>query len=191
MYQLFESIKVEQGRVCNIDFHLWRISWSLKEENLKAISKYLRAIDLPKDGLYKLKLLYSLEGNFTTFITPYTPNIAKIIKVIDSDIEYPKKYIDRDELDLLKKDGEEILISKEGELRDCTIYNIALWIDDRWLTPKNPLLLGTTRERLLRGGFLNESILWVDDLFSAKKIALMNAMIGFVVINPEEIVDGR
>lgn len=65
---------------------------------------------------------------------------------------------------------------------DTTIANIALYIENQWLTPQVPLLHGTTRARLLDEGFLSPAPLTPNHLADATKIAVMNAMIGFVEI---------
>ncbi|HEX5330706.1 aminotransferase class IV, partial [Sulfuricurvum sp.] len=67
-------------------------------------------------------------------------------------------------------------------LRDTTIANIALLIEGRWFTPESPLLEGTTRARLIEEGFLTAASLTPKDIEKATKIALMNAMVGFVEV---------
>ena len=48
-----------------------------------------------------------------------------------------------------------------------------------WITSKNCLLKGTTRNRLLEEKFLIEKDISIKMLKKASKIALMNAMIDF------------
>jgi 4-amino-4-deoxychorismate lyase len=74
------------------------------------------------------------------------------------------------------------LIVKNNLLCDTTIANIALLIDNQWLTPSTPLLEGTTRARLLDEGFLSAACLTSKDIQKADKIAIMNAMVGFVEV---------
>jgi 4-amino-4-deoxychorismate lyase len=50
------------------------------------------------------------------------------------------------------------------------------------LTPSTPLLEGTTRARLLDEGFLSAACLTPKDIQKADKIAIMNAMVGFVEV---------
>ena len=128
------------------------------------------------------------------FIISITTNINKkkinSIKIIDSDIEYDYKYLDRDKIDRLcsyKKSADEIIIIKDGYITDTSIANIAIYQDNYWITPKRPLLYGTTRARLLKEGVLKEADIDIQSLKNAPKIALMNAMIGFCVINKSDL----
>ncbi len=117
---------------------------------------------------------------------PYSPrSITSLRLVYDDTIHYPLKYTHRDQLNDLfeRREGcDDVLIVKEGILRDTTIANIALFIDDQWLTPQVPLLRGTTRSRLLDEGLLLPAVLTPNDIPKAQKIAIMNAMVGFVEI---------
>ena len=53
---------------------------------------------------------------------------------------------------------------------------------------KTPLLKGTSRQRLLQSGFLTPKDISKNELLNAKKIALMNAMIGFVELDKFKII---
>ncbi len=100
-------------------------------------------------------------------------------------MHYPLKYTHRNELNALFEHRDicdDVLIVKDGILKDTTIANIALFIDGQWLTPQTPLLYGTTRERLIDEGFLIPAVLTPDHLSLAQKVAVMNAMVGFVEI---------
>jgi 4-amino-4-deoxychorismate lyase len=74
------------------------------------------------------------------------------------------------------------MIFKNGFLTDTSIANIAIFDGDNWLTPKKPLLEGTTRNRLLENKDIIESNIDLNMLKNAKKIALMNAMIDFDIL---------
>jgi len=51
-----------------------------------------------------------------------------------------------------------------------------------WLTPKTPLLRGTTRARLIDSGFLKCENLTLTDLKKAENFAVMNALVGFYIV---------
>lgn len=100
-------------------------------------------------------------------------------------MHYPLKYTHRDELNALfelRGTCDDVLIVKHGLLKDTTIANIALKINGQWITPQTPLLYGTTRARLIDEGFLKPAILTPNDIPHAQKVAIMNAMVGFVEI---------
>jgi 4-amino-4-deoxychorismate lyase len=117
---------------------------------------------------------------------PYKPKKIETIKIVESDIEYSKKYVDRSEIDKLlnqNRDFDEILIAKDGFLTDTSIANIALLINGVWKTPKKPLLYGTTRQRLIKQNLIIQSDLKIEDLKIAQGFALLNAMIGFTRVS--------
>ena len=90
--------------------------------------------------------------------------------------------MNRENLDSIfsrKEDCDEIIIVKNGIVTDTSIANIAIFYDDVWITSKNCLLNGTTKNRLLEEKFLVEKDITLEMLKKASKIALMNAMIGF------------
>ncbi|MBP6497982.1 MAG: aminotransferase class IV, partial [Campylobacteraceae bacterium] len=69
-----------------------------------------------------------------------------------------------------------------GLLCDTSIANVALLIDGIWVTPKEPLLKGVTRQRLIDSGFLQIGNLTEASLQKMEKFAIMNALIGFKII---------
>ena len=77
---------------------------------------------------------------------------------------------------------DDILIVKNGYITDTSIANIALYDGNSWITPKVPLLKGTTRQRYLDNAKILESDIKVQDLKKFSKIALLNAMIDFDII---------
>lgn len=96
-----------------------------------------------------------------------------------------KKYLDRENLDNLfekKEDCDEIIIVKNEIVTDTSIANIAVFYEGQWLTSKECLLKGTTRTRLLEERKIIEKDISLDMLKNASQIALMNAMIGFDII---------
>jgi len=101
-------------------------------------------------------------------------------RIVEIEQDYSYKYLQRDWLDSLRKGSNEAILVKDGYLKDATIANIALKIDNKWFTPKEPLLRGTTRQRLLDEGKLNLAPLYIDDLIKAQNFAIMNALIGFL-----------
>jgi len=78
---------------------------------------------------------------------------------------------------------DEIIIEKDGYLTDSSIANIAFFDGIDWITPKKPLLNGTTRERLLDMKFLRTADIKSSDIKSFSGFALMNTMIKFSIQN--------
>ena len=185
-----ETIKVLDGKVCNLSYHQERLESVLDSlETLKSYDLSL-LISPPQQGLYRCRVIYNSQEIDISYLE-YTKREVKSFKLIyDDTIVYDKKYAQRnliDECFSKKSDSDEIIIVKNGLITDTSIANIALYDGERWLTPKSPLLQGTTRRRYLDKGKIVEEDISVEKLKSYKKIALMNAMIDFDIIAEENI----
>lgn len=174
----FETIKCEDFGVFNLEYHQKRVIKTIaKDLNLQ---EYINPIS---DELLRCKLIYNQDEVLSVEYFPYIKKDIKSFKIVfDDKIDYSKKYLNRENLDryLLKKDScDEIIFVKNGIVSDTTIANIAIFYDDVWITSKDCLLEGTTRARLIKEGFLKVENISLQMLENAKKLALMNAMIGF------------
>lgn len=185
---LLETIKIEDGEIYNLSYHQQRCTKSrqilFNSLDVLDLSSF---IDAPKTGLYRCRILYGEILHSIEYI-PYTPKEIQSVKIVSSDIEYSLKYANRDALNALlesNKDVDEVIIEKEGFLTDTTISNIAFFDGDQWVTPVKPLLEGTMRAKLINEGFLQPREIKKEDLQNYSKVALMNAMIGFKILNIE------
>lgn len=188
MYQLFESIRVENGIAQSIYFHQFRVNKSLQcgAENVN-LESYINSISFPKKGIFKLKIIYSKEGINNHYISVYTnKNIESLMIVNGDNLTYNNKYLDRSQIDKaleLKGECDDILIIKNGLVSDTSYSNIALYdkFNSIWVTPDSPLLEGTCRASLLQSGKLTPIRVELDDLFKGRyiKLVMINAMIGF------------
>ncbi|WP_200763440.1 aminotransferase class IV family protein [Nitrosophilus alvini] len=182
---LFETIKIENGRIFHIDYHNKRANRSRLElfgsKEALNLSDY---IEPPKNGLFRCKIWYGESFGKTEYFR-YSPRVVKVLKIIESDIEYPYKYSDRKEIDRLfakRESADDILIVKNGYIRDTSIANIAFFDSEKWITPNTPLLKGICRERLIDEGKIIEEEIKTTDLKFFKKYALLNAMTEFKII---------
>ena len=183
---LLETIKIEDGEVFNLPYHQARCDRSRQSlftaTDILDLASYIKA---PPKGLYRCRILYDKEIHSVEYI-PYIPKEIHQLKIISSDIIYDYKYADRKELNTLlqkEKGMDEIIIEKEGYLTDTTIANIAFYNGVQWVTPAQPLLEGTMREKLLYERFLHKKEIRKEDLDKYTHVALMNAMIGFKILN--------
>lgn len=185
---LFETIRCENGVAAHLDYHQKRLNASVQCLGSTTLFDLRRLITPPKEGVHRCRFIFD-ENAYAIEFHPYTPRkISSLQLVFDETIHYPLKYTHRDNLNLLfdkRQKCDDVLIVKNGLLKDTTIANIALYIEDQWLTPQTPLLYGTTRARLIDEGLLTPALLTPNDIADAQKIAIMNAMVGFV-----EIEDG-
>lgn len=183
----FETIKCADEDACNLEYHNKRIAVTIGMN----INLY-DFIFPPSDELLKCKVIYNEEGIISIKYAPYEKKEIKNFKLVyDDNIEYSKKSTNRENINKLfeqKQDADEIIIVKNGFVTDTSIANIAVFINGRWLTPKTPLLQGTTRERLLENGEIFEADIDEKMLKSADKIATLNAMVGFNIIDDYKIL---
>lgn len=174
----FETIKVLNGEIFNLEYHNVRFNKTRREVfKLEKELNLKEFISPPKDGLYRCKILYSNEVESIEFFE-YQPKEFNEFQVVNINFNYSYKFLDRSAIESTKANFDEIVMVKDGFLTDISIANIAIY-KDGWLTPKKPLLYGTTRSRLIESGFLKEANLKVEDLLNAKRFAIMNAMIDF------------
>ncbi len=185
---LLETIRIEGGKIHNLGYHQQRCNKSRQilfdSHDVLDLSS---CIDAPKTGVYRCRILYAERLHSIEYI-PYTPKEIDSLKIVSSDIEYSLKYANRDALNALlesNKDVDDVIIEKEGYLTDTTISNIAFFDGEHWVTPAKPLLEGTMRAKLLDEGFLQLKEIKKEDLQNYSQVALMNAMIGFKILNIE------
>ena len=176
---LFETIKIEDAQIFNLDWHNKRFNKTQKELfNLTSDIDLKAFISPPKTGLYRCKLTYDTKIQSVEYF-PYQAKSFKSFKILKSQLDYKYKYTNRLAFQKLLKEHDEIIIEKDGFLTDTSIANIAFFDGGSWLTPKIPLLQGTTRARLLHEGFLKLKDIKKEDINKYSHFALMNAMIGF------------
>lgn len=188
---LLETLKIEDGEVSNLLYHQARCDESRKvlfgSTDTLNISSLIQA---PPKGLYRCRILYNEKIHSMEYI-PYASKEIHRLKIVSSNLEYDHKYANRDALDRLLQmhsDADDILIEKHGYLTDTTIANIAFYNGKQWFTPKKPLLKGTMRAKLLDEGFLHTRMIRKEEIPHYTHVALMNAMIGFRIINPIKII---
>lgn len=177
----FETIKCEDNEILHLPYHEKRIANTIgKNFNLR---EYIYPIS---DELLRCKVIYNDDEIIDITYTPYTKKSIKTFQIIyDNNIQYNFKYLDRKKIDKLvkeKQNADDIIILKNGLVTDTSIANIAVNIDDQWYTPKKPLLPGTTLLRYLDKNIIKEVDITVEELQKAKKIALLNAMVDFDII---------
>lgn len=199
MCQFIETIRVENGRICNADRHLQRIHatrhyhWGdAPTFSWKEIESVIDA-SLPKA---KLRFLYNREHvSEVTFAAYATPQIRslQLVEVLQAD--YSFKRVDRSLFQQLKQQHptyDDLLIVCQGKITDTSFTNVAFFDEKRWFTPDTPLLAGTRRACLLAEERIYERSICVTDLKAYSHIALFNAMndLGDIVL-PIECVHGR
>jgi len=180
--QLLETIRCEDGHPFNLNYHQKRMNKSLKTLGFKNSHNLTEHITPPDQKLYRCRIIYD-EKNINIEYIPYTKRLISTLQLLQADqLEYTLKYAERNALDTLfklKGTADDILIVQDRFITDTTIANIAFFDGRDWFTPKQPLLYGTTRARLLDENKIIEADIKPSDLDQYSAFALMNAMIGF------------
>ena len=159
---LFETIKILDFKPQNLKFHIKRVEVSADE----ALKFDLEScLDSPLAGPVRAKVIYDRGGNLKS-VEYFAYEMRKFYEFIDA----------------AKGAFGEIVMIKNGLVTDTSIANLAIF-NDGWITPKSPLLRGTTRARLLEEGFLRQEDISVQRLLEAKRFGVMNAMMGFLELN--------
>lgn len=183
-----ETIKADNGRLFHLDYHQKRLERTLKAFGIETHYNLEAMLDPPPEGLIRCRVLYDAEQLEAVYLPYVVKRFRTLQAVIDDEIVYDYKFANRTALDAdyEERDGaDDVVIVKNGLLTDTTIANIALFDGERWITPKTPLLRGTTRQRLLDEGILTEADIPLKELKRYERCAVMNAMVGFI-----EVEDG-
>jgi len=188
---LLETIKCEDGTISNLSYHQKRFNQSREElYHTTDILELASIIIPPKKGLYRCRIIYDHKIQSIEYI-PYIAKEINSLKIVSSSLDYHLKYANRDIFTTLlseNQEADEIIIEKDGYLTDTSIANIALYDGEQWVTPTNPLLKGTMRQKLLDEGFLQTRDIRKEDLNQYTQVALTNAMLGFKILNHINII---
>jgi 4-amino-4-deoxychorismate lyase len=186
MSLLIETIKLCDGKFCNLFYHEQRMLRSLHtlfgaEEHLN-LEKFVNAIDYPKSGLYKCRIVYDDVSKEVEF-HPYEAKPVNSLMIVEHDrISYEFKYCDRKTIDRLynmRKDCDDILIVKRGHVTDSSYANIVFRKGTHWYTPWSALLKGTQRQKLIEDNIIEQEEIKIEDIRSFDTFKLINAMLEF------------
>ncbi len=193
MQQLLETIRCVDGKPQNLVWHQQRFNQARlqlfdAEQQLDLSTLFRRA---PPKGIYRCRVLYRQQIEQVEFIPHQIPRFKSFRLITADDIDYSFKYADRTEINLLsaqKQQADDIIILKNQLVTDSSMANLACWDGQHWLTPEKPLLQGTTRARLLAVREIIPAHIYATDIKKFKKMALLNALLGFYIIEYPEFV---
>ncbi|MFL2600103.1 MAG: aminotransferase class IV [Flavobacteriaceae bacterium] len=194
MFPLFESIRIENGKIFLTEFHQKRINKTFdklyKKENPWELKQIFSKINVPQNGLYKMKFNYSEKKYKIEFKKYLLKKIAKIKCYEINDFTYSFKFSDRRKIEYFytkKLDCQDILMIKNGYLTDTSYCNIILFDGFSWFTPEKPLLEGVQREKLLESKMISKTKIKLNEINDFKQFRLINAMIKFEDYLPRNI----
>ena len=179
--QLLETIYLKDGQFQNIEYHNARMANSQKDlfgkispinigENIEILTEY-------KTGEYRCRVIFGNDIEEINFIQ-YEEKPIKKLKLIDiGDWDYSYKYADRSFMSNLlnnNPEADEVIMTKNGFITDCTIANLAFYDGKNWFTPSTPLLRGTKRSQLLDKVLITEREIRVTDIYQYEGVCLIN-----------------
>lgn len=183
MYPLFESLCVQDGQLLHAQWHRLRF-----EKAYRHCYGHSNPFDLLQDlsiptefaqGKVKLRIQYNKQNRNFHFEHYQFQKIQSLQLVYTKELDYQYKYSQREKLEtLFAKRGncDDVLIVRKGWITDSSYANVVFFDGKDWWTPKNPLLEGTCRARLLDRGIIKEAELGVEDIKNFKGLKLVNAL---------------
>ena len=192
--EFIETVLVENGNILNLEHHLKRIQRTIKHfkwkmdisEKLKIKSEKLKTKKL------RIRITYNQWDIKTIEFFPIKERRFTKFKIINiNHFNYSFKYKNRKFFTFYSKlfpQFDEFILVKNNLITDTTISNLAFFTGSEWLTPKYPLLKGTKREELINKKLLKEENIHKSDLKYFKKMAMINAILGFREIEDFDII---
>jgi 4-amino-4-deoxychorismate lyase len=186
MSLLIESIKLLDGKFCNLFYHEQRMLRSLEmlcgsKDDLN-LEEFLGNLSVPQNGLFKCRIVYDDVSREVEFLQ-YKPTEIRSLKMVEADrLSYDFKFTDRKKIDRLceQKDGcDDILIIRKGLVTDSSYANIVFRKGDEFFTPWSPLLKGTQRQKLIDENKVTPDQINAEDIRSFDTFKLINAMLEF------------
>ena len=187
MYRFLETMKLNDGVFFRLKYHQLRVNYCYQhyfpERKAPDLKKILYLQSLPKDGLYKCRVLYDELGLYLIEFIPYQLPVINSLKQVNTTLEAMRyKSAERSVFEqLFAQRGacDDVLLVRNGLLTDTSYANIALFDGAKWVTPRLPVLYGTNRAYLLDKEMIVEKDIKASDLHENQKILLFNAMIEF------------
>ena len=179
--KLLETIYLKDGQFQNIDYHNQRFNETRKaifdNDETKDLSDLIEIPNEYKTGDFRCRVIYEDEIESVNFIK-YNQKEIKKLRLIDiENWNYQYKYADRSFLNKLLEenpDVDEVIMTKNGFITDCTIANLAFYDGKNWFTPSTPLLKGTKRLQLLDKQMITEREIRVPDISQYEGVCLIN-----------------
>jgi len=182
--QFIESIRLKNGQLINIGYHSARMNVARTEYKLTKtpynLEGFFKHITLPKNGLWKCRILYDTRIHKIHYQQYYPKKIDSLKVVIDDSIEYEHKLAERRHLTKLytqRGNSDDIIISKQGMVTDSYYGNLLFLKNGTWYTPETYLLRGTQRQYLLDQKKIEIAKIRVEDIRQYEKVKIINAML--------------
>lgn len=181
MYPYFETLACQDGHVQNLAAHQARCAETLRQRVPGGtLPAWLQDPQVPMDyrqGYYRVRVQYNgFEEQVDWF--PYErQRPTQLVFHEVGDWTYPVKETDRSYFThWIGVYGSEIWCHREGVLLDTSYTHVAIWRENRWVTPETYLLPSTKRAWLVQQEDLAEVPLRITDLPAQGYLILYNAL---------------
>ena len=181
-YRFLETIRIVYGEVQLLDLHQRRMnhtfSYFFSDCQPLNLTSLIDTSQLKDQALVKCRLRYNATDYELDYQTYQRQQIKELV-ILEHDLSYPFKYLDRGELNELKASvnhDQEPLICTRGRIRETTYGNVLLRIDGEWKTPLYPIFYGVMRSHVLNEGLAVEADLFMQDYLQCDQIKIINAM---------------
>lgn len=186
MCRFLESIKLLDGKFFRLELHQDRMN-VVADLFFPAFGKIdlnacLQALDFPKTGLYKCRIVYDSQVISVEFQEYHRKEInsLKIVEAAIPSLRYkPEDRTLLDQAFAQRGECDDILIVVDGKVKDSWYCNAAFYDGKKWFTPQYPIIEGVNRKELIQKGEIIESEIKIEDLINFQKLRLFNAMIEF------------
>jgi para-aminobenzoate synthetase / 4-amino-4-deoxychorismate lyase len=197
-FDLLDSLAMHDGKIKHIPEHLKRLESACKHFNypfLKTkIIKALNQISSEKSkGDWRLRVTIKANGVIAIQCIPLEKILAPVKlclaqqPILNSQDEFVRfKTTRRLHYEALDCSNEvifdTILWNEKGEITECTRGNLAVLLDDQWLTPALScgLLNGIGRGVAIQDGRIKEAVIKKEWLIQAQEIAFLNDTRGWI-----------
>ena len=181
---LLESICLLDGIPQHLHYHEQRMNRARAELLNDTAPLSLRVLPEPpgeyRHGQVKCRILYQHQIEHIEW-SHYFPKTIRSLHPVKADtLDYAHKYANRSALEMLlqqRGSADDILIIRHNLITDTSYCNVAFRNGTGWITPAQPLLPGTCRQRLIDTGVLELADIRLAELRHFTEIYLFNAML--------------
>ncbi|MCC2591249.1 aminotransferase class IV [Chryseobacterium sp. MFBS3-17] len=185
MSQFIESIKIEDQKPFLLNLHQKRVNETFAyfgKEGTVNLEAVVKALDPDENGLFKLRVVYSLDHTFSTRLIPYAISSIESFELVEHNfLDYAFKSEDRKIFDQMKARAKspEIIIVKNNHITDTSFSNLLFKKGKTWYTPCTCLLNGVQRQHLLKTKKIKEADITLQNIREYSHFQLINALNDF------------
>ena len=197
-FDLLETLALQDGQLCHAHHHLQRLAAAAAHfgtpwEAAKVQHCLQELKQAHPQGLWCVRLLLNAQGQARAQALAMDPSPVQVrLQLADRPLDEAHgefvqfKTTRRAHYNAFTPTEpgvfDTVLWNAEGEITECTRGNVAMLMDDRWLTPPLScgLLPGVGRALLLREGKLTEAAVRVEDLPRVQGWAFLNSLRGWI-----------